>query len=133
MTLPVLYAKRWEQEQNSMHTARYHIIVDIESANINIRNEDKVREFLVGMASAVEMHILCGPYIASGHPDNPGLTGFAVVDFSHISVHTFTKFNEVLIDVFSCKSYDQVRMVALCVATFGGHASQIKKQIVSWG
>ncbi|MEK7459332.1 MAG: S-adenosylmethionine decarboxylase, partial [Patescibacteria group bacterium] len=110
-----------------------HVIVDIENANTNIQNKEKVKGFLVRMAAAVDMCILCGPYVASGHPDNPGLTGFAVVDFSHISVHTFTKCNEALIDVFSCKPYDQEKMIALCMATFGGDAALQKKQIVSWG
>ena len=41
-----------------------------------------------------------------GVPENPGLTGFAVLDFSHISIHTFTNENEICIDVFSCKKYD---------------------------
>ncbi len=47
-----------------------------------------------------------GPVVLEGVPENPGITGFAIIDFSHISVHTFTAEHEVCVDIFSCKPYD---------------------------
>ncbi len=116
-----------------MRTARYHVIVDIEGANEHVADRAVVRDFLISMAATVHMTILEGPIVAEGHPDNPGITGFVVVDFSHISVHTFTKYNEVLIDVFSCKPYHAEAVKAACVKVFGSSQSVVREQVVHWG
>ena len=116
-----------------MNTKRYHLIVDISNANDSISNPDAIRTFLADMAAATEMSVLAGPLVAEGHPDNPGITGFVIVDFSHVSVHTFTRYAEAMIDVFSCKPYDPERVKGLCRKTFGTEASELREQTVWWG
>ncbi len=54
----------------------------------------------------VQMTYLRMPEVVEGLPENPGLTAFAVIDFSHIAVHTFTETRELCLDVFSCKRFD---------------------------
>ncbi len=116
-----------------MNTPRYHCIMDISEANDGIASVAVVREFLVKMATAVHMSILAGPVVVEGVPENPGVTGFAVVDYSHISVHTFTSYREAMIDVFSCKPYEREVMRRLCLETFGGEGSMVREQEVHWG
>src|SRR4030042_3310427 len=54
------------------------------------------------------MKILAGPYaLDTGALDpNPGLTGWAVLTTSHISIHTFIQQGKAFIDLFSCLEYD---------------------------
>ncbi len=93
-----------------MITNRYHMIFDAE--NCQTKNwTEKGLEFLIEIiADKIDMNILLGPYEAEGIPENPGMSGFSIIDFSHISVHTFTKSDEILIDVFSCKPFDSKKL-----------------------
>ncbi|MCX6641996.1 MAG: S-adenosylmethionine decarboxylase [Candidatus Bathyarchaeota archaeon] len=54
----------------------------------------------------IGMHILAGPLIVEGVPENPGWTGFVIIDKSHISVHSFNDGNRISVDLFSCKMFD---------------------------
>ena len=65
-----------------------------------------VEGILRELPGRIEMHILAGPLVVRGHPENPGWTGFVVIDKSHISIHTFDEGNLVSIDVFSCQPFD---------------------------
>jgi len=67
---------------------------------------DDVEGMLRELPGRIGMHILAGPVIVEGHPDNPGWTGFVIIDKSHISIHTFDDGNLISIDVFSCKPFD---------------------------
>lgn len=59
------------------------------------------------LPALIGMKILAGPYVVEGVPENPGWTGFVIIDKSHISIHTFTEGNKVSVDVFSCKTFDE--------------------------
>lgn len=115
-----------------MHTPRFHTLFDLASARDDLSEPLRLELILKELAAVVEMNVLAGPLIAEGHPDNPGTTGFVVVDYSHISIHTFTKFNEALIDIFSCKPYSKEKVRTYlhqecCVA-----GSEIREQEVRW-
>jgi S-adenosylmethionine decarboxylase len=99
----------------------------------DVSSSEFLKVFLAELASCVEMHILAGPLIAEGHPDNPGMTGFVVVDYSHISIHTFTAHDEALIDIFSCKPYNKDAVRGLLRARCSTEASVIREQEVHWG
>ncbi len=86
---------------------RFHIIVDAYNCNEQILDDrQNLETVLRDLVNLCAMKILYGPIILEGVPINPGLTGFCILDFSHISIHTFTKEKEICIDVFSCKKYD---------------------------
>ena len=75
-------------------------------------DRDTVERILRELPSLIGMSILSGPYVVEGVPENPGWTGFVIIDKSHISVHTFTETDTVSIDVYSCKPFDSEKAVA---------------------
>ena len=68
-------------------------------------NKDHVERMLIEIPELIGMSILLGPYIAGGIPENPGITGILVIDFSHIAIHTFNETQIVSIDIYSCKPF----------------------------
>jgi S-adenosylmethionine decarboxylase len=79
------------------------------------------------------MKILHGPVIVEGIPTNPGLSGFAIIDFSHISIHTFSETNEVCVDVFSCKPFDYKELHRFVKEYLELEDKDIKCGIVNYG
>lgn len=98
---------------------RFHIIVDAYNCNEQILDDKQnLEEAIREIAKLCDMSILYGPVIIQGEPYNPGLTGFTIIDFSHISIHTFTKEKEMCVDVFSCKKYDNEQVKNYVVEKF---------------
>ena len=56
------------------------------------------------------MKVLYKPVVVEGVDYNPGFSGFCLIDFSHISIHTFLKTGEICVDIFSCKPYNPERV-----------------------
>jgi S-adenosylmethionine/arginine decarboxylase-like enzyme len=64
-----------------------HLIVD--GVTDGPVDREVIEGILRELPPRIEMCILAGPVVVRGRPDNPGWTGFVVIDKSHISVHTF--------------------------------------------
>lgn len=116
-----------------MQTKRYHIIYDLKNCPIDINKKNLIAMFIRGIAKIIDMKIIKGPVVAVGQPYNPGISGFAIIDFSHISVHTFTKYNEILIDIFSCKNFDKEKARDYCLDFFKVGNRQCRINEVWWG
>ncbi len=67
---------------------------------------ETVEAILSELPGIIGMHILHGPEVVKGCPENPGWTGFVIIDKSHISIHTFDEGSRVSVDVFSCQPFD---------------------------
>jgi S-adenosylmethionine decarboxylase len=116
-----------------MKTKRFHNIYDFENCNGKIGNKDAMRDLVEKIAKAIEMNILQGPIVAEGVKSNPGLSALAIIDFSHISVHTFTKYKEALVDVFSCNEYDRERVLDVVKVLLSTPETTIRQKEVWWG
>lgn len=116
-----------------MQTKRYHHIFDFTDCNENISNSEIIRQFIEEMAKNIDMKILEGPIVAQGSPGNPGISALAIIDFSHISIHAFSKYNEALIDIFSCKEYDKDLVRELCKKYFSTNKTEVREKEVWWG
>jgi S-adenosylmethionine decarboxylase len=69
-------------------------------------NHSFVEALILKVAELSGMEVLHGPVLVEGRPHNPGLTGFAVIDYSHIVVHTFPNSGDLFLDLCSCKMFD---------------------------
>lgn len=86
---------------------RFHIVLDAVGCDSNLLNSKvAIEKLITNLADLVSMKILKGPIVADGIPENPGISAFAIIDFSHIAIHTFTHTNEFCLDVFSCRNFD---------------------------
>jgi len=90
-----------------MITQRFHYIFDAWGLSPRFLNNKKlVISLLKDTAEICKMRIICGPHAVQGMDYNPGVSGFCIIDFSHISIHTFSNPGEVCVDIFSCKPFD---------------------------
>ncbi len=83
----------------------YHLIVD--GAYSNSPNSEDLETILSELPGKIGMNILAGPLVVKGCPENPGWTGFVIIDKSHISIHTFDEGNRISLDVFSCQLFEE--------------------------
>jgi len=80
-----------------------HLIIDgVLSHSVD---EEVGMRILSELPALIGMKILAGPYVVEGVSENPGWTGFVIIDKSHIAIHTFYEGNRVSVDVFSCKTF----------------------------
>ena len=116
-----------------MKSRRYHIICDLGNCTKNLPDAQKIEEFIKSLVSKIGMNILAGPIVTEGIPENPGITALIAIDFSHISIHTFTNTNETLIDIFSCKPFDRDVALENCLDFFGVKKEDARIKEVWWG
>lgn len=97
-----------EKNNKKKFTKTYHIIFDAFDCNRKFLNDENfILSLLFEIPKIVKMKVLSGPNLVRDLDRmNPGITGFAIIDFSHISIHTFIKTKEIYIDVFSCRKFD---------------------------
>lgn len=113
---------------------RYHIIIDIEGVSKEkLTDKVGIKELLHTLPGKIGMNILVEPMVVEGIPANPGITGYVIIDFSHISVHTFTDKDLAMVDVFSCKPYDQSVASDYVLQFFGVDKSHAHIKEVFWG
>ena len=84
-----------------------HIRIEVYNVDKEITNDYHLfYSFLKELPARVDMGALTPPIIVRGIPENPGLTGVLVIDYSHISFHAFTDLNRINFDLYSCKDFD---------------------------
>lgn len=94
-----------------------HLTLDGYMGNPDKLNDFKlVEKFLNELPGEIDMEILTPPQIKVAPPvsekDAGGISGFVIINESHISIHTFPKRRFVSIDVYSCKSsMDRERVI----------------------
>lgn len=117
-----------------MQQKRFHMIVDLENVPADILVDvEGLRGFLKKLPGVIGMSVLKGPEIAEGIPENPGISGFVIIDFSHISIHTFSKYNEALVDIFSCKPFKQEAATGAVLKYFKVKQKDARIKEVFWG
>lgn len=108
-----------------------HVVIDLDGVR-GCPMIDDVREcirmFLIAVCRAIKMNLLYNPVICEGGADNPGVTGFLLIDTSHIAVHQFDVRSQVRIDIYSCKPFPQEVPVALAEIYFP--ADLVRVQVI---
>lgn len=119
--------------KQSFTSRRFHFIIDAFGCDLDlISNKSFLKELVKQITALLDMKILKGPVIADGISENPGLSVFAIIDFSHISIHTFTNSKEFCLDIFSCKSFDYKKLEKFIKHTFKLKNKQVYKSIVRY-
>jgi S-adenosylmethionine/arginine decarboxylase-like enzyme len=97
-----------------------HLLIRAE-VNKPPENEDEIKEWLQYLISKIDMKILAGPYASKVDKPvgNAGLTGVAIIETSHVVIHTWDEKNPALVqlDVYSCKDFKKHTVVE-CLEDF---------------
>ena len=97
-----------------------HLIIRAE-ANKVPTDEEQLTEWMKEFISSIDMKILMGPYVKYCNMEcNRGITGIAVIETSHITIHVWDEPNPALmqIDVYSCAEFDPYKIAEKIKADF---------------
>ena len=86
----------------------YHLIVDGSGANPeSIRDSDNIYNFTKELVEKIDMVAFGEPHIVNfGSGDKAGYTLVQLIETSNICAHFVNEFNELYLDVFSCKPFE---------------------------
>jgi S-adenosylmethionine decarboxylase len=106
-----------------------HLIADLHGCS-GLDDVERVRAALLGGAAAAGAHVLETRLHAFG--PGQGITGFALLAESHISIHSWPEHGYAAIDIFMCgRSHDLDRALAAVTAALG--ASNVVTHDISRG
>jgi len=97
-----------------------HLIIRAE-ANRVPTDEKKLTIWMKDFIASINMKILMGPYVKYCEMEgNRGITGIAVIETSHITIHVWDEPNPALmqIDVYSCAEFDPYKIADKIKADF---------------
>jgi S-adenosylmethionine/arginine decarboxylase-like enzyme len=85
----------------------YHLIVDARDCDpVAIRSKETIRAFVKELVTAIDMVAFGQPQIVMfGTGDKKGYTLVQLIETSDITAHFIEEFNDVYLDVFSCKNF----------------------------
>ena len=107
-------------ETNGMYWG-YHAIVDAAGCDHDaITSYDTVYAFAKELVNAIDMVAYGEPQIVNfGSGDKAGFTLVQLIETSNICAHFVNELDEVYLDVFSCKPYDEKVVEEMMVKYFG--------------
>ena len=85
-----------------------------------VQTEQQTIDWMKKLITKIDMNILAGPYSSKvSKKGNKGLSGVAIIDTSHIGIHTWDETDPALIqlDVYSCKDFKKSDVVE-CLEEF---------------
>lgn len=85
-----------------------HLVCDYNSFDSRMGEKVYIRNFLNSLVKLIKMNKLTEPIVKEGKKSLPGVSGFIMIETSHISVHTFTKQNRINLDIYSCKNFNEI-------------------------
>ncbi|MFC1962506.1 S-adenosylmethionine decarboxylase [Chloroflexota bacterium] len=92
-----------------------HLIIDgYGSTPELLKDEQFIYHFLDTYPGKIGMTKISPPYVThytQGKPEDWGISGFVFIAESHISIHTFEQRGAVNIDIFSCKDFDDEKII----------------------
>jgi S-adenosylmethionine/arginine decarboxylase-like enzyme len=91
-----------------------HLILDMGGCNENIARKESLRAFVAELVDAIDMLAYGEPIIEHFATHSQAAAGYSLVQLietSAISAHFSDHNRDVYLDVFSCKSFDENRVV----------------------
>ena len=106
-----------------------HLLLDLKYFGKEVMNSKEViKDVLNNCVSKINMGKLIEPVVVDGVKSDVGVTGFVIIETSHISIHTFSDKNKIAFDLYSCKDYDENMIIEYLLDKFKG--SEIINKIV---
>jgi len=113
-----------------------HIKVIGEAQSKLLNSSDRIKNFLTDLISALEMRMLGDVHIyeveleiekmqSKVFEDEGGITGVAVLSTSHCSIHTWPLRNHFVLDVYSCRDFNEGAVRDLIKRYFYCYKSQV--------
>lgn len=114
-----------------------HLTLDLYECNEKKLDDlDFIYKILDELPDLLGMHKISNPQIVlhKGSPDSfdkGGISAFILIAESHISIHTFTGYGYVSVDVFSCKWFNPKEIENYLSKKF--EAKKVEKNILTRG
>ena len=96
-----------------------HLLIRAEVKNPP-KTEEQIINWMNNLIAKIDMNILAGPYASKvSKKGNKGISGVAIIDTSHIGIHTWDEPQPALVqlDVYSCKEFKKTDVLE-CLETF---------------
>ena len=108
-------------------SAGLHVIMDLYVSDASVFEPSKLREMFYQLVDLLEMKMLRAPEFievemdpeilkrveeTGEFADEGGVTGFCVINTSHLSIHTWGLQKFASLDLFSCKDFDHEKAIA---------------------
>lgn len=99
----------------------YHLVVDARDCDpVAIRSKETIRAFVKELVKAIDMVAYGPPQIVMfGTGNKKGYTLVQLIETSDITAHFVEEFNDVYLDVFSCKNFKVADALAVFKKYFG--------------
>jgi S-adenosylmethionine/arginine decarboxylase-like enzyme len=95
----------------------YHLILDCKNCDIpSIRDENNIRKFVKTLVDEIDMKAYGEPLLANFAAHNPLAAGYSLVQLietSSITGHFAENTGEAYLDIFSCKTIDTEKALAV--------------------
>ncbi|HDD72553.1 MAG TPA: S-adenosylmethionine decarboxylase proenzyme [Candidatus Aenigmarchaeota archaeon] len=89
-----------------------HLIIDGYECNPEkLSDINHIYNFLEGITDEIEMTKLMPPYVQEISKNPKAYQGFIIIAESHVNIITCPKDRTVIVDVFSCKDFDDEKAI----------------------
>ena len=110
-----------------------HLLLTLKECSLDkLEGYDILYQLLAELPSWIGMTLIDRPRLVYYTPpknkpgDNYGLSGFAMLAESHVSLHTWPEYKKVYLDVFSCKAFDTLKTTRSLIRFFEGKIDKIQ-------
>ena len=106
----------------------YHLIVDARDCDPTaIRSKETIRAFVKDLVEAIDMVAFGQPQIVMfGTGNKKGYTLVQLIETSNITAHFVEEFNDIYLDVFSCKNFKPAVALAVFRKYFGPSSVNVR-------
>lgn len=93
-----------------LHGMGNHLVIDAYGCNEEkIKSIKLIETFLKDLVDKINLKIIKGPIVLHHEAEDKeesGVTGFAVLAESHVSIHTYPEKKFLSLDIFACSEFD---------------------------
>lgn len=114
---------------DGVHYYGKHMVLTARHCNDSLLSVDAIADFLTTLVTRIDMVAYGDPLVARfGSGIEEGISGVQLIETSAITVHTNDMARDLYLDVFSCKGYNELEVLAFIEETFG--TSDLNYQIL---